>query len=226
MTKRNTFNVFLDPGHGGYLFGELQTKGKRTPPFEDGNFKSEGEMNRAVVAELLNLSTAGNTTLNKNAVGEKNLIRLETWGTNFDLSPIARARLLNKLSDSGLLDLIVSIHHNADNDDRPLWQTTSFGHQVFTSQKQTEMLVKYAGLFLEAFGGRRDSRKQDVEKPDTLKLGRRIDILDSTRAPSILVECGFMDSLADMRKGHEFDSAICLFNAIEKARKLFFTNKL
>ena len=42
----------LDPGHGGVLDGVYQTKGKRSPVWEDGSVYYEGEGNRFIIADI------------------------------------------------------------------------------------------------------------------------------------------------------------------------------
>ena len=47
------YTWLLDPGHGGMIDGVYQTKGKRSPSFDDGVVLYEGEFNRAVTKQIL-----------------------------------------------------------------------------------------------------------------------------------------------------------------------------
>ena len=46
--------ILLDAGHGGIINGKYQTKGKRSPEFDQGVLY-EGEFNRAIVDRLIKM---------------------------------------------------------------------------------------------------------------------------------------------------------------------------
>ncbi len=47
--------IILDAGHGGMINGKYQTKGKRSPTWEDGSVLYEGECNRQIKDRVMEL---------------------------------------------------------------------------------------------------------------------------------------------------------------------------
>ena len=52
---KSKYTWILDNGHGGVIDGVYQTKGKRSPKFENGDVLYEGVFNRRVVKKLSEL---------------------------------------------------------------------------------------------------------------------------------------------------------------------------
>lgn len=90
--------LIIDAGHGGIIFGEYQTPGKRSPEF-NGQVLYEGEFNRGVADELV-------------AICVKYGVPYIYLNTNHDIPLDKRTHIINYLSP--VLDcIVVSIHANA-----------------------------------------------------------------------------------------------------------------
>ena len=89
--------IILDAGHGGMIDGKYQTKGKRSPVWEDGSVLYEGECNRQIKSRVMELMT-----FNKMPYFDVNPEQV-------DISLSERVKRANKVANG----LYISIHSNA-----------------------------------------------------------------------------------------------------------------
>lgn len=168
--------IGLDNGHG------LDTGGKRTPIFTDGtkspytgkNFMHEWEFNRATVIHL-----------------KKELLRcgfdvVQISPTEYDTSINSRWRKANEEN----VDFLLSVHANAL---KPVWNTAN-GIETCVKRggsKESYRIGKILNDELVAATGLKDrwaGRGQGLYERDDLG------VLNWSRMPAALVECGFMDN--------------------------------
>lgn len=168
--------ILLDAGHGGLINGVYQTKGKRSPIWEDGSQLFEGEFNRWIVnnlAERLSLRAIPYVLI----CPEQRDVTLKT-----------RVQRANKYAGEDCL--YVSVHSNAGG---------GSGFEIFTSEGNTES-DKVANFFAEEFVKefpqsrlRADLRDGDYDKD------RNFYVLRYTKMPAVLTENFFMDNEAECR---------------------------
>lgn len=166
--------VILDPGHGGLINGEYQTKGKRSPEWPDGSILYEGEFNRAIVDRLKAL-------LIKSGVPCVDIVN-----TPEDMPLEERTRRANDLFYKDKNCFLVSIHANAGG---------GTGLEVFTSPGETSadpMAEKVIERMVEEFPELRlRADKKDGDNDKEAKFWMVV----QTVMPAFLVECAFMDTL-------------------------------
>lgn len=160
----------LDPGHGGLLNGEYQTKGKRSPIWSDGSVYYEGVGNRIIAEKVAN--------------------RLEEMGIDFaytvnpkdptDLSLPKRVEYINKLPYKN--KILVSIHSNGAG------APQAEGWEIYTSVGETTS-DKIATIFYNRFQDkfmdrkfRKDTKDGDVDKEANFY------IIKNTTCPAVLLE--------------------------------------
>lgn len=164
--------ILFDNGHGGVINGVYQTKGKRSPEYDEGVL-FEGEFNRGIVNRLVNMcEVAGIPYVNVAA-------------TNRDIGLDNRVDFANTLEKDYGDCVYISIHANAGG---------GTGYEVFTSPGPTRS-DDYAEIIIEKFGQtlpelRLRSDKSDGDHDKEAKFY----VLTQTRMPSVLVECAFMDT--------------------------------
>ena len=95
------FTWLLDPGHGGMIDGVYQTKGKRSPAFSDGVVLYEGELNRAITNNIIELASATDIEV------------IDIVDSQKDVPLRERVRRANKLHKEKRNCIYVSIHANA-----------------------------------------------------------------------------------------------------------------
>ena len=95
------FTWLLDPGHGGMIDGVYQTKGKRSPAFGDGVVLYEGELNRAITNNIIELASATDIEV------------IDIVDSHADVPLRERVRRANKLHKEKRNCIYVSIHANA-----------------------------------------------------------------------------------------------------------------
>lgn len=95
------FTWLLDPGHGGMIDGVYQTKGKRSPAFGDGVVLYEGELNRAITNNIIELASATDIEV------------IDIVDSQADVPLRERVRRANKLHKEKRNCIYVSIHANA-----------------------------------------------------------------------------------------------------------------
>lgn len=166
--------ILLDPGHGGIINGEYQTKGKRSPVWEDGRQLFEGEFNRRVVAEVINLlHTAGYPYYDIVNSHEDKPLR--------ERSKTASEFYHNETNDC----ILISVHANAGE---------GTGFEIFTSPGETSadpmadiMLAAFTAEFPE-LRMRSDDSDGDNDKE------AKFHMIVNTPMPAMLIECAFMDT--------------------------------
>lgn len=165
----------LDPGHGGIINGEYQTKGKRSPKWEDGRQLLEGVFNRSIAKRLKKWAPL----LDIECI---NLVPEQT-----DISRKIRTEKANRLMEKNLdrKCVYVSIHANAGG---------GKGIEVFTSPGLTEADA-IATVFIKKFAQsfpmitiRTDMTDGDPDKE------AEFFVLKNTIMPAILIESFFMDN--------------------------------
>lgn len=187
----------LDPGHGGLIDGVYRTEGKRSPAWPDGSQLFEGEFNRAIVARLVELMTAGGIPYT--------VIAPEYTDVPLD----ERVRRANTWGSKGCAYL--SIHANAGG---------GSGYEVYTSKGDTKADL-IADVFFSEFAlefpgvrMRSDMVDGDVDKEANFY------VLKNTIMPAVLTESFFMDNARDCSvlmspKGRD-RIALAHFNAIKQ----------
>jgi N-acetylmuramoyl-L-alanine amidase len=168
----------LDNGHGGVIDGVYQTKGKRSPDWEQGVLY-EGAFNRWIVNGVIE------------RLDKLNKPYFHVSPELEDISLSARVERANKIySKNGKNTYLLSIHANAGG---------GTGWEIFTSPGQTSS-DKIAEEFAKGFKndlpikGRMDMSDGDMDKE------AKFYVLTKTIGPAILVECGFMDNKEDYKK--------------------------
>ena len=160
----------LDPGHGGLLNGEYQTKGKRSPIWSDGSVYYEGVGNREIAAKVAaRLDKMGVDyayTVNPNDPTDKPLSERTTW--------------VNKLPYKN--KILVSIHSNGASVEQ------ANGWEIYTSVGETTS-DKIATIFYNRFQDkfmdrkfRKDTKDGDVDKEANFY------IIKNTTCPAVLLE--------------------------------------
>lgn len=159
--------LIIDAGHGGMLFGEYLTPGKRSPGKEHhcdpGIF--EGETNRDIARHLF----------------ERNRFAEMLTPGPIDIPIGKRVKAINAVADSRTL--LVSIHCNAPKGSG--W-SKSRGHTVFHSRNASGRSERFAVLISENL----IEHVPSIPSRGTKKANWSI--LKDTICPAVLVECGFM----------------------------------
>lgn len=164
----------IDCGHGGLINGVYQTRGKRSPIWEDGSIYYEGVGNREIAKK----------------VGDK-LKQLDIDYTytvdpsnGKDVSLSTRINFVNKFPAKN--KILISIHSNGASVE------SASGFEIFTSAGQTKSDV-IATVIYEEFQKefkerkfRKDTIDGDVDKENPLY------ITGKSNCPAVLLECFFM----------------------------------
>ncbi len=163
--------VLLDNGHGGLINSKYQTKGKRSPIWDDGSQLFEGEFNRAIVNGIIQELTRLNIPY-VNIAPEYRDVRLET-----------RVKRANGYPSKKCFYL--SIHANAGG---------GKGSEIFTSPGDTKS-DKIATIFGHAYKNEFPNKILRTDFTDgDLDKERRFYVLTKTKMPAILTENFFMDN--------------------------------
>ncbi len=163
--------VLLDNGHGGLINSQYQTKGKRSPIWDDGSQLFEGEFNRAIVNGIIQELTKLNISY-VNIAPEYWDVRLET-----------RVKRANQYATKKCFYL--SIHANAGG---------GKGSEIFTSPGDTKS-DKIATIFGHSYKKEFPSKLLRTDFTDgDLDKERRFYVLTKTKMPAILTESFFMDN--------------------------------
>ena len=118
--------IVLDAGHGGMIDGKYQTKGKRSPVWDDGSVLYEGECNRAIKSRVMELMA-----FNKMPYFDVN-------PEQEDIPLGERVRRANTVPNS----LYISIHSNAGG---------GTGCEVFVSKNCSEKSMEMAEVFEDLY---------------------------------------------------------------------------
>lgn len=154
------FKIALDDGHG------MQTPGKRTPKFENGDFMHENEFNRDVVAKLdMILKRCGFETI-------------LTAPTDKDHTLSERVKTAN----NNKANIFISVHANAATGK---WQNgKGIETYYFTRSSKSQNLAEIVHSNLIK------GTKQVNRGVKTANFY----VLRNTNMPAILIEAGFMDN--------------------------------
>ncbi len=169
--------VLIDNGHGGFINGVYQTPGKRSPIWEDGTQLFEGELNRAIVNDLIELLT------------RYRIPYVHICPELRDVTLKTRVKRANVYKNEACFFL--SIHSNGGG---------GSGGEIFTAPGQT-LSDSIASIFGEEFTKvfpdyplRTDFSDGDLDKED------RFYVLTQTAMPAILTESFFMDNERECRE--------------------------
>jgi len=167
--------ILLDNGHGGIINGEYQTKGKRSPLWDDGTQLFEGEFNRAIVNGIIRELT------------KLNIPYVNIAPELEDVSLSERIKRANEYKDS----VYISVHSNASGGN---------GFEAYTSVGQTTS-DKYANYFYDEFTkefpslkARTDFKDGDADKESQFYVLRK------TAMPAVLTESFFMDNFHECKE--------------------------
>jgi len=166
--------IILDAGHGGMINGVYQTKGKRSPIWDDGRQLFEGVFNRNVVNKLHKLCQ-------HHSIDSYILVPEQE-----DISLKERVRRANVLYKEREDAIYFSIHANAGG---------GTGYEVFTSVGDTasdpiaEIVIEDFIESIPELKLRKDTSDGDLDKE------AHFYVLKKTHCPAILIECAFMDTL-------------------------------
>lgn len=165
--------VVLDAGHG------PETQGKRTPRFEDGSFMHEHSFNYAVVTQVAQL-----------------LQHSPCFKTEIVSDPDRDTPLQTRVNRENALqgDIFISVHANALSDS---WNNA---HGIETFFNKGSINGKKYGNVIQQQLIRKTARKDRGLKmaPGPL-YPKSLFVLKNTKAPAVLVECGFMDNREEAR---------------------------
>lgn len=173
------YTWLLDPGHGGIIDGVYQTAGKRSPHFPDGSVLYEGEFNRDVVRQVLELCHKDGVEC-VDIVDSLEDIPLRTR--------VARANKLHRQKGNGIY---VSVHANAFGNGRNFngaKGTCTFHHYRSSTG---ERLAKSLQRWLADLTPFRD---RGIRSNDTWA---NFYVLRKTHMPAVLSENGFMTNFDD-----------------------------
>lgn len=168
--------VLLDSGHGGVVAGVYQTKGKRSPIWDDGSQLFEGEFNRAIVCGIVQV------------LNNMNINYVVITPEYEDISLSERVRRANQYDPNE--SFFISVHSNAG---------CGHGCEIYTSPGQTksDKIATVVGEeFKRVFPNKRlraDFSDGDLDKEE------RFYVLTKTRMPAILTENFFMDNESECR---------------------------
>jgi N-acetylmuramoyl-L-alanine amidase len=180
--KNSKYVWVLDPGHGGVLNGEYQTKGKRSPIWEDGSVYYEGQGNRQIAEKV------------GNRLDELDIDYIYTVEPTdpTDVSLKARVNFVNKLPVKNILG--ISIHSNGHSNE------SANGWEIFTSPgvtKSDKMADIFYNRFQDKFMDRRfrkDTKDGDFDKEANFY------IIKYTNCPFVLLENFFMTNESECRE--------------------------
>ena len=169
--------IILDNGHGGIINGKYQTKGKRSPVWQDGSQLYEGVFNRQIVDGIAN-------ELDKLNIPFEILVPEDK-----DISLHKRAERANLMKKPSVL---ISVHSNAGGGE---------GVEIFTSPGETKS-DKIATVFGEEFKREFPEYKlrTDYVSDGDLDKEAKFTILVKTQMPAVLTENFFMDNELECRK--------------------------
>lgn len=164
------------PGHGGYINGTYVTKPSKMHTFDDGLTVEEGVINRQICQKIVSYL---------NSVG----FPYAYPATKLDTPLKAKTQIAERYNSTIGNFFLLDVHNNAGG---------GTGSEVYTSPGQTESdpiatdiyngISKSMGKQWEMRNGRGDG---DPDKE------AKFYVLMNTYLPSVLVECGFMDTRSD-----------------------------
>ncbi len=178
MTSKYTW--LLDPGHGGMIDGEYQTKGKRSPEFDFGQY-FEGVGNRAIAKKILErCKKAG-------------IMAIDIVDTEEDMpltERVDKANILHRLHKNCVY---LSIHSDG------FTKESANGYSVYTSPGQTAS-DRIAEAFIDSMVKEfPDHRLRQDESDGDKDKEAKFYVLRKTACPAILIENFFMTNRRECR---------------------------
>ena len=177
-------HFLLSPGHSGSIFGHYLTPGKRSPQIPPGIY--EGEYNRELVKEIIR-----NVDLRSDlpAIQVDNLV---PGPCRVPLS--TRVKTVNQVAKYHNV-VLLDVHVNAHGNGRSGW-TDADGYTLFYSNKnafktRSMALADTLDRCLDLDAGSLGIRRRGVKK-------KPFYMLKNPKAPSVLLEAGFMTNLEDV----------------------------
>ena len=173
------YTWLLDPGHGGMIDGVYQTKGKRSPSFDDGVVLYEGEFNRAVTKQILEYCD------------KSNIDAIDIVDSEKDIPLRERVLKANKLHTQKRNCIYVSIHANAFGNGRDFNSARGASNFHNINSKNGRVLPDALQKWLIKLTPFRD---RGVKANDSWA---NFYVLRKTNMPAILSENGFMTNKED-----------------------------
>lgn len=167
----------LDNGHG------KNTRGKRSPKWDDGKQLLEYEFNRAIVKKIID-------ALEAKGVEYHNLVPEVNVG-NILKTRVARANALN--AKAKLPTVYVSVHSNAGQEDQPGNWSSAQGIETWYYRTSLNGR-KIAKIFQKHLIAKTGWVNRDV------RTGMNFYVLKNTAMPSVLTENGFFNNKIEGRK--------------------------
>ena len=164
--EKSNYLWLLDSGHGGIIDGVYQTKGKRSPKWEDGTQLFEGEFNRDIVKRIAK-------QCEELEIEHKILVPEDK-----DITLKERVKRANAIHQKDKRTIYVSVHANAGG---------GTGYEVFTSKGSTQ-----SDGVAEVFN--RQAKKTFPEMKMRGVKEANFYVLKYTAMPAVLTENFFMDT--------------------------------
>jgi N-acetylmuramoyl-L-alanine amidase len=170
--------VIWDNGHGSTINGEYQTPGKRSPEWDQGVLY-EGVANRWIVQDCIK---------------RMDYARLPYYHVSPELEDIGlieRVNRANKIYEKNKNVYGISVHFNAGG---------GTGWEIFTSPGETKSDY-IAKEFIDVFKDKLPLRARLGKGKNELDHDKeaKFTIIQKSKCPFILLECGFMDNPADYK---------------------------
>jgi N-acetylmuramoyl-L-alanine amidase len=187
--------VILDNGHGGLINRIYQTPGKRSPNWNKG-ILYEGMFNRWVVNRIIE------------KLDRKNIPYYHISPEYTDTTLETRTNRANKIYESDRNVWILSVHANAGG---------GTGIEGFTTIGETasdpicDIILRNFETDLPHIIKRYDRADGDRDKEKDFY------ILKKPKAPSVLIECGFMDHPADYERLWDESYLATLVNSLVRS---------
>jgi len=190
-------NIILDFGHGGMLNGKYQTKGKRSPKWDNGTQLFEGVFNRGVGNKLARLLDWDNIDYDILVPSQVDILLNE------------RVKRANKIYKNRKDSILISIHANGFS------KESANGFEVFTSNGSTRS-DEYAKILHSCY----ISDIKEIKDRGIKEAG--FAMVKRTHCPAVLIECGFMTNYKECQflLNNEYRIAKAIFEGIKQIQQL------
>ena len=188
------YTWLLDAGHGGFINGEYQTAGKRSPTFPDGTVLYEGEFNREVVKHIMRLGRSKNLLRTLGSPDGHGLTMVDLVSSQEDIPLRERVRRANEMHAEKGNCIYVSVHANAFGYGKEFNSangTCTFHHYKSAKGKTLADSLQRWLADLTPF------RDRGVRANETWA---NFYVLRKTHMPAVLSENGFMTNFDDAGK--------------------------